>query len=94
METIVIHKVEDILKELNRMYPTGFILGDAYAIVGDMGLIISWFDKDQNRHDEKYKPDERIPITEIRGAGFLLSLGSLNPVIHHSHFKGFIKHKS
>lgn len=96
MEIIITRKVENILDELKKMYPTGIILGDSYAIVGDFGLTIEWnfWDKENNRFvksQERLKAGDKISITEIKGENFIFRSYVPNAIIHYSHFKGFTK---
>jgi hypothetical protein len=84
-------RCDNIASKLNELYPSGLILGECQAIVGDFGLIVEWNSKDNKKYQKKFLPDEKIYIVEIRGD--VLFLGGYVPRIqvHAERFKGFVR---
>jgi len=78
--------------KLNELYPTGLILGECKAIVGDLGLLVQWNNFINNTKEQKrFLPNEQISITEIRGE--MLFLSGYIPIVsvHADRFKGFVR---
>jgi hypothetical protein len=76
--------------KLLQLFPTGLVLGEANAIVGQFGLEINWINRDLTKSAVYLKPDEQLPIIQIRGD--MLEVGSWTPSawVHYKRFKGFV----
>ena len=78
-------------EKLLELHPSGLVLGQAKAIVGQFGLIIRWnLPPDGNTSEVRLKEDDTLSI--IRVEGDMLEVGGYVPgpvMIHSGKFKGF-----
>lgn len=81
----------NIADELLKLYPDGLVLGSCRGIVGQFGLVINWNSLDGTKEQKRYKEDEELPITEVKGQMFVLSMFTPNAIVHSRFFKGFVR---
>lgn len=79
----------NIADELLKLYPNGLVLGRCRGIVGQFGLVINWDSLYGTKEEKRYKEDEELPITEVRGQAFVLTMFTPKAIVDSRFFKGF-----